>query len=396
METRFDSPEKLPFPVGAGYPSAAGERRTVTPVSTPREEGADAQGDPVTDMPFDPDAPGSGEGIFGLPHGPDGSAVILVPIPWEATVSYGSGTHLGPEAILEASQQVDLYDLENGRFFERGIHMLGIEEEIRDWGREARGLVESILAGTDGLGLPAGIDPRHPLAVERDRVDSLGAQLNVWLESECDRWRSLGKLGGVVGGDHSSPFGSIRSAARAHGELGILQIDAHADLREAYMGFTWSHASIFFNVLARIPEVSRLVQVGIRDLGTQEARRIEMDPERIRTFFDFDLETRRSEGQTWNALCREIVDALPRQVYVSFDIDGLDPSLCPHTGTPVPGGLTFFQASSLISQIVTSGRRIVGFDLCEVAPAPSGDSEWDANVGARLLYKLVGHALRGW
>lgn len=350
----------------------------------------------MTDTPFDPDAPGAGGGIFGLPHTADDAAVVLLPVPWEATVSYGSGADEGPDAILAASQQVDLHDHENGTFFQRGIHMLAPSEEVRSFGREARTLVLSILAESEGVGVPTSLASDHPLAQKRARVDALGGALNEWVETECDRWRARGKLVGLVGGDHSSPFGAIRSATRTYGEIGILQIDAHADLRDAYMGFAWSHASIFHNVLAQIPAVSRLVQVGIRDLGTREAERIRSDSERIRTFFDLDLQRRTFDGEGWSRISAEIIDTLPEQVYVSFDIDGLDPSLCPHTGTPVPGGLSFHQASSLVSQVVSSGRKIVGFDLCEVAPAPSGDSEWDANVGARMLYKLIGHALRNW
>lgn len=348
----------------------------------------------MNSIPFDPDAPGSGDGIFGLPHGAEDAAVVLIPVPWEATVSYGSGTDRGPAAILAASQQVDLFDRENGRFYERGIHLLAPATPVEAWAEEARALVLEILAATDGLGLPAanrGADPA--LLAKRDRVDALGAELNAWLEAECDAWRTRGRLVGVVGGDHSSPFGAIRSAARAvSGGIGLLQIDAHADLRHAYMGFTWSHASIFANVLDRIPEVTHLVQVGIRDYGNQEAARIAAHPERITTFFGPELEDRLADGKPWRELCGEIVAALPSVVYISCDIDGLDPALCPHTGTPVPGGLSFHQAVSLVRTVADSGRRIVGFDLCEVAPG--GDTEWDANVGARLLYKLIGHTLR--
>ena len=108
---------------------------------------------------------------------------------------------------------------------------------------------------------------------------------------------------------------------------------------------------------------------------------------------DARLAQARFEGEPWAAAVRRIVEPLPRDVYVSFDVDGLDPTLCPHTGTPVPGGLSFQEAAALVGGIVRSGRRIVGFDLVEVAPDPEG-GEWDGNVGARLLYKLVGWMLR--
>ena len=147
-----------------------------------------------------------------------------------------------------------------------------------------------------------------------------------------------------------------------------------------------------FDVLAELPGVARLVQVGIRDLGRAEHAAIAGSGGRVLTHFDLDWQRRRAGGEPMRVQLREVVEALPERVWVSFDIDGLDPALCPHTGTPVPGGLQFAEACLLLEELVASGRRIVGFDLDEVAPGPDGD-EWDANVGARLLYKLCGFAL---
>lgn len=117
------------------------------------------------------------------------------------------------------------------------------------------------------------------------------------------------------------------------------------------------------------------------------------DDPRVTMFDGPGLSASKFAGESWHSLCERIVARLPQQVYVSFDIDGLAPQYCPHTGTPVPGGLTFDEAVYLLSRVAASGRRIVGFDLCEVAPAPSGEDEWDANVGARMLYKLCLFAL---
>jgi len=147
------------------------------------------------------------------------------------------------------------------------------------------------------------------------------------------------------------------------------------------------------NVVRRLPGVKRLVQVGIRDLGEAEAELIETRDDQIATFYDADLAEEKLDGTPWNRLVDRVVAKLPEQVYLSFDIDGLDPTLCPHTGTPVPGGLSFQEAVALIAGVVRSGRRIVGMDLMEVAPGPGGD-EWDGNVGARLLYKMIGQALK--
>ncbi len=172
--------------------------------------------------------------------------------------------------------------------------------------------------------------------------------------------------------------------------MGILHLDAHADLRDAYEGFTWSHASIFHNVMTRIRGVARLVQVGVRDLGEAENGMIESSEGRIVTFFDPDLAAAKEEGTPFARIADNIVAQLPKDVYLSWDIDGLDPTLCPGTGTPVPGGLSWNEAIGLLRAIHRAKKRIVGLDLCEVSP---GETEWDANVGARLMYKMIGFAL---
>jgi agmatinase len=335
---------------------------------------------------FDPNAAAQGHGIYGLPFTPEESSVVLIPVPWEATVSYGAGTADGPQAILEASRQVDLLDRDTGRPYEAGIAMLPIPGEVRAWSDTARALAQPVIAAAG-----AGEDAQLREAVAA--VDALGERMNAWVHAEASRFLGEGKLVGVVGGDHSVPFGAIRALTERHPGLGILHVDAHADLRRAYEGFRFSHASIMFNVLQELPGLARLVQVGIRDYCDEEDALIRAEPARVRTYFDPDLRRMLFGGETWGSLAARIVADLPQQVYVSFDIDGLDPALCPHTGTPVVGGLSFAEAVALFRAVVESGRRIVGFDLNEVAPDPAGRSEWDGNVGARLLYKEIGFAL---
>ncbi len=347
---------------------------------------------------FDPDSPGTGDGIFGLPTTPEEAAVVLLPVPWEATVTYGTGAEYGPSAILEASRQVDLFDVETGRPYERGIALLeagdmGWVHEVQNWSREARSRVNSILEETKGEGAEFPVPDDHPQKETFARVDELSSRVNERLDEVATEWLQKGKLIGLIGGDHSSPLGLLRALGRRYADFGVLQIDAHADLRPAYMGFQWSHASIFHNVLEEIPEVQRLVQVGIRDLGQVEAKRIETDP-RIRTFFDAHLQGQLGRGTPWLDICQRIASELPQEVYVSVDIDGLDPALCPNTGTPVPGGLSFAQFTQLLATVVASGRKLIGFDLCEVAPDPTENSDWDGNVGARILYKLIGYVLK--
>jgi len=335
-------------------------------------------------LKFDPNAAaGPQSGIFGLPHSPDQAEVVLIPVPFEATTSYGGGAAGGPKAILEASKQVDLYDVETGKPYQSGIAMLDEPAEVRRWNDRAKRLATPIVAKG---GAPAGSDALG-------QVNQLCERMNGWVYQTTRHWLERGKRVGVVGGDHSVPFGAIKACAEKWPGLGILHLDAHADLRDAYEGFTWSHASIMFNVLERIPEVGKLVQVAIRDLGEAEAAYIDSAPARIATFFDADLARARFDGEPWNRQVDRIVAALPEDVYFSFDIDGLDPLLCPHTGTPVPGGLSFQQACALIAGVARGGRRIVGLDLNEVAPDPAG-GEWDGNVGARLLYKMIGWMLK--
>jgi agmatinase len=320
-------------------------------------------------MTFDPNAAALADsGIYGLPNTPDESAVVILAVPWEVTTSYRPGTARGPRAILDASRQVDLYDVETGMPYRAGIALLDEAAEVRGWNEEGRSLAEAIIE-TGGV---LGDSPELARALER--VNALGARLNDWVRTQAETWLSRGKRVGLIGGDHSTPFGLIQALAQRHPGMGILHIDAHADLRRAYEGFTWSHASIMYNVLEHIPEVARIVQVGIRDLCEAELEVITTSQGRVATYFDDELATRRFAGESWGHQCERIVEALPREVYLSFDIDGLDPSQCPHTGTPVPGGLTFSQAAFLIAQVVRSGRTLVGFDLNEARPAPTATS----------------------
>ena len=335
---------------------------------------------------IDPNAAAVGDGIYGLPFTPEQSKVVLVPVPWEATVSYGAGTANGPEAILAASRQVDLLDRETGRPYQAGIAMLGIPNEVRGWSDEARRIAAPILEA-------GGVSERPDLADAAAAVNEISERMNTWVHAHTSYWLDQGKIVGIVGGDHSTPFGAIRAVCERTPGVGVLHVDAHADLRNAYEGFTYSHASIMHNVVTRLPNVARLVQVGVRDYCDEEDALINGSGGRIRTYFDPDLRRKLLDGETWTSLARGIVADLPPLVYVSFDIDGLDPALCPHTGTPVLGGLSFPEASSLLRSVVESGRRIVGFDLNEVAPDPDGRSEWDGNVGARVLYKEIGYAL---
>ena len=342
----------------------------------------------MIDRAFDPNAAALPDaGIFGLPHSREESAVICLPVPWEATTSYGGGTASAPPAILHASHQVDLFDLQVERPYEVGIHLLPADARVAAWNAEARPLAEAIIARGGQIAGATG------LLADQDRVNTLSALVNQLVEEEVTAIFAEGRVPVVLGGDHSTPFGAIRAAAALHPGLGLLQVDAHMDLRLAYEGFTWSHASIARNVVDRIPGVSRVVQVGVRDFCEEEIECANREGDRVRVFFDADLARRRFEGEPWGRTAAEILMALPAEVWITFDIDGLDPRLCPHTGTPVPGGLEFAQAVHLVAEVARSGRWIVGFDLNEVSPSSEGGDEWDANVGARLLYQMTAWTL---
>lgn len=340
-------------------------------------------------MAFDPNAPSQpGSGIFGLPHAENDALVVLVPVPWEATTSYGGGAAEGPRAILEASRQVDLFDLDVDRPYQHGIHMLPIPEELGAWNEEGKAEAAKVIEQGG-----AGDDPA--LAEALERVNALSDKVNVHVEREVARLLGAKKVVGVIGGDHSVPYGALRAVASASKErFGVLHFDAHSDTRRAYEGFRHSHASIMFNVLEDIPAVEKLVQVGIRDVCEEEVGYCESLGDRVAVFHDRQIARRKMAGEAFANLASEIVAQLPNRVWVSFDIDGLDPRYCPHTGTPVPGGLELAEAIFILREVVRSGKKIIGFDLNEVAPNLADESdEWDGNVGARLLYKLVAFTL---
>jgi agmatinase len=335
---------------------------------------------------FDPNAAASKDsGIFGLPYSIEEAKLVLIPVPWEVTTSYGGGTSHGPEAIFEASKQVDLFDFDLGNFYEAGIAMTKIPQVILQWNHDARELAEIVINADE-------LTDESILESSLNEVNDYSARLNDYVYSESKKYLDQGKMIGLVGGDHSTPFGAIKALLEKYPNMGILHIDAHADLRDAYEGFEHSHASIMHNVITKTA-ISKLVQVGIRDFCEEEYQFIQQQHAKIKTFFDAELYEQKMNGKGWSTLCDDIIQHLPKEVYLSFDIDGLDPRFCPNTGTPVPGGLDFQEAIYLIKKVVQSGRKIIGFDLNEVSPGHA-DGEWDANVGARILYKLCGYTLK--
>jgi agmatinase len=338
----------------------------------------------MTDLSlFDQDGAGNPNlNIFGLPFEEEDARLILLPVPWEVTVSYKAGTARAPEHMMKASLQVELFDNDTDHVWKEGIYMREVDKKIllkSDYLRkEAELYINYITQGEN-------VDDNKFMCKALKEVNQGSEFLNNWVYEQTKQLLEQNKLVGLVGGDHSTPFGYYKAIAEKYDDFGILQIDAHFDLRKAYEGFKYSHASIMYNTLNEVPQLTKLVQVGIRDYGENEFDLMCSSNGRIVTYFDRDLKERQYEGQTWKQIADEIVTHLPHNVYISFDIDGLDPKLCPHTGTPVMGGLESEQAFYLFRAIIKSGRKFIGFDLNEVGISRS---EWDENVGARILYKL--------
>lgn len=318
--------------------------------------------------------------LLGLPFDYESANLIVFAVPWEVTVSYGAGTANGPQQILDASVQLDLFDFDHPDGWKQGIFMVEIPQDILDKNKyyraEATKIIERLAEGKQLTDTP----DLTPVLTE---INQACQQVNQWLFAQSQAAINNGKRVAVIGGDHSSPLGYFQALAAKYSNFGILHIDAHADLRDAYEGFEFSHGSIMFNGL-KIPQISKLVQVGVRDICHDEVQLINQSNNRIVTYYDAAIKQKLYSGTTWLDICREIISHLPEYVYISFDVDGLDPKLCPSTGTPVPGGLELEQTFCLFRELVNSGRKIIGFDVCEV-----GDAEWDGNVGARIVFKLA-------
>ncbi len=272
----------------------------------------------------------------------ESSEIVIFPAPLEKTVSYGKGTAKGPSAILRASHYVEFYDEETKReiCFEKGIASLPVPDFSK-------------------LSLKKSLDKIYSV------TKSLLAE---------------GKFVVTLGGEHSLSYPVIKAHLEKYPDLSILQIDAHSDLRDSYEGTKYSHAC----VMARVAELTKkITQVGIRAQCKEEAEFIKQN--KIQTFYARDIRTGKF-GENWIG---KVVDSLGKNVYVTFDLDGFDPSLLPATGTPEPGGLFWDETMNLLKTIGLK-KNIVGFDVVELAPSkahPASDF-----IAAKLTYKLINYA----
>lgn len=298
---------------------------------------------------------GPEENFLGIPEPwchPDQAGVFVLPAPYEHTSSYIQGSDRGPSAIIEASQQVELYD--------ETLNW----ETFREWG----GIATASLLELNG------------------RVDQAAVEaIEEFVAPHTKGERFLV----TITGEHTGALGAIRAHARRYPGMCVLQVDAHGDLRHAYQGNPYSHASVMARV---VDEGLPLVQVGIRSISPEEVDRIH-STDRITTFFASDIldPSGPYEGRVsrWSL---EVVRACTGPVYLTFDCDGLDASLIPALGTPEPGGLSWYDALTLVTALA-KGPGIIGMDVSEIAPI-EGFVAPQFTI-ARLIYRMLGRVLRG-
>lgn len=285
----------------------------------------------------------------GLPHNFGGlegefaewtrARAAVLPVPYDFSTSYQGGTRWGPHAILTASQNMEVWDDELGATYRHGIHTL---------------------------------PPLEPTALGPESMTERVEHAVGWI-------LDAGKLPAILGGEHSITAGAIRAAKARFPKLSVLQIDAHADMRDEYLDSPFSHACVMRQIRSQVPAAS----VGIRSMSEEEAEYLKLNPAPMWSTRQF-----RALKGNW----APILDSLSEEVFVTFDLDGLDPGILPATGTPEPGGLDWFEAVDLL-KAVSQRSRIVGFDIVELAPIP-GQVASDF-LAARLTYRLIGLALKG-
>jgi len=340
----------------------------------------------MTDLShFDPNAASNpNNNIFGLPFTEEDARLVILPVPWEVTVSYNAGTARAADHIFKASMQVDLFDPDSTEAWKQGFFMRTPDKKIllkSDYLRKEAELYIDYISHGEIL------EKNLFMCKSQRDINEGGNYLNKWVYEQTRQLLNRNKLVAILGGDHSVVLGYFKALAEQHVEFGVLQIDAHCDLRKGYEWFTYSHASVMYNALQEIPSLTHLVQLGARDYCQEEWEYIHNNKNRVTTYFDKDIKERQYEGETWKQITEDIVSKLPQKVLISFDVDGLDPKLCPNTGTPVQGGFETEQIFYLLKKVVQSGRQLIGFDLVEIGVGDN--NEWDANVGAHILWRLA-------
>jgi len=261
----------------------------------------------------------------------DQSSIVILPVPYDKTSTWMKGADKGPAALLEASTNLELYDIETGyEVYRNGIH-------------------------TD--------DPVEVCGLPEEMVETVFQRSLAWITRE--------KFLVTVGGEHTVCLGPIRAFRKLYPELSVMQIDAHADLRDEYDGTPYSHAC----VMARVKEICPFVQVGIRSMDAGE--KSAMDEQKV--FWAHEL----ADDEAW---IERVVAQLTDRVYITIDLDALDPSIMPSTGTPEPGGLGWYPLLKLMKQVILE-RNVVGFDVVELCPDERNKAP--DFLAAKLIYKML-------
>ena len=261
------------------------------------------------------------------------ASIVVIPVPYDGTSTYGKGADKGPEAIFQAAENMELYDIEtNKEVYKNGIF---IAPELTGYS--------------------------SPEAMVSD------------VEQTVTKYMNTGKFVTIIGGEHSVSIGSIRAFARQYTDLTVLQLDAHSDLRPEYEGSKCNHAC----AMHEASFTTNLVQVGIRSMDTVEIEFLKSE----NLFTSYDIRT----NKYWK---EDVINAIGDNVYITIDLDVLDPSIMPSTGTPEPGGLLWNETLDLL-KMVFSNSNVIGCDIVELAPK-EGIHAPDF-MAAKLLYKLLSY-----
>jgi agmatinase len=269
---------------------------------------------------------------------PDSARIFVIPVPYDSTTSFKSGARHGPRAIIEASRHLEDYDIE----LDRDISLVGIH--------------------TTPEIAPDMSSPKAMIETVRKAVHSVAQS---------------GRLVALLGGEHTITVGAVQAMAEVYPDLSVLYLDAHADMRDSYMGTKWGHAS----VARRVQEVCKTVHVGVRSLSEEEMDFIRENSLPVHFW---------NQGESdISQIANDVLNELTNRVYITVDLDVLDPSIMAAVGAPEPGGMLWHQVTSLLKS-VAANKQIVGFDLVELSPAEGPAS--CAYTAAKLAYKLMGCA----
>ena len=316
--------------------------------------------------------------LFGIPTPIEKAQLILIPAPWAVSLDHPP-TVLGPETILRTSYKIGCYQPLYPQAKKLKMAMLPIPH---GWKLKSHQLSNSVKTYLQARQAGSKIINK-PLTT---RVDQYTLAFKERIKNKALMYMTQqNKMVGLLGGEQICALGLIQACAEQYKNFGILHIDAHPDLQKNYQGFHYTHRSLIYHTL-QIPQNKSIVQLGLRDYTEEEANAIQKNPQKITTFPYETLQQALYKGTTWHQICEEIIAKLPNKIYLSFDIDALDPKLCPTTAQPVPGGLNVNQILYLLQHIVKAGKTIIAFDLSEVAF--NGETEWDALVASHLLHRI--------